>query len=335
MAEHETDLSELETPTMSKMAEKNQEIARRVLDLRQHSTYSVYPHTLGNLATLKRPIMLYTLPSKGNSENLGEEYRPCNQGERYGQDWQLGHYTLGSKQITISYMADPTFPSLKMIANFRIGNFLRPNIGEHGIFLRLASVFADERLMEEESETRLQFLIRQLASQDVILTRRYGQGDRFTLDVNDPELSTRHMGVGLEIRRDMLSLLENVGYLENVRTNAEIPLHGRTVYAMMKDDTFRYGEHPQSVEAFGSPAKARNSTNHYLLQTPLCCMQTASELCFGNMYLFCEVCKKRKTYVDFAVNDDCRDYRKDNDPRAHRMRIKPEWRCPDCKVSGK
>lgn len=329
-------MSDLETPLAGETTEKNQAIARRVFALQKKSIHDVRLNALSNLATLRRPVLLYTLPTRGNSDSLGEEYRACAEAERYGQDWRLGHYTLGRKQVSIAYLADPAFPNLKMIANFKIGNFLQPEKGERGIFLRLGSVFADERLMEETASERVLYLTRRLAASDVILTRQYGQREHFHLDTHDPEFSESHIGVDLEIRRDVLTLLENVGYLVKVpmRVDETLPPNNTPVYAMMSEDTFRYGEHPDSVKSFGSPARSRDTLKHYLLQMPLSCMQTPSKWCFGCLYLFCDVCKKRKPYVQSHVNDLCRNYHEDNDSRVLKMRLRPTWACLDCQVCG-
>lgn len=329
----DSDMSDSETPSASETLEKNQVIAARVYGAQKKSIHDVSLLAMSNPATLKEPVLLFTLPTRGNSEFLGEEYRSCAEEDRHGQDDFLGKYTLGRRQISIAYLADPAFPALKMIANFKIGNFLRSKKGERGIFLRLSSVFADKHLTEEEETTnrRMELLVRRLAANDVILTRQYQQKEHFQLDTSDTtDLTPASLGVDVGIKRDVLTLLESVGYLEKVPTSNKQP-----VYALITDDTFQYGQHSPSVKSSGAPAKSRDTTKHYLLQTPLCCMQTLSERCFGCLYLFYDVCKKRKPYLESLINDRCRNYRDDNDPRIHKMRNKPKWACHNCQVSGK
>ena len=324
-----SDMSDEETTFIGNEAEKNQRLAARVVNLQNHSA-----QLLSSLATLKAPVLLYSKPCRGEIFELGEDYRSSALGERHGIDPHLGYYTLSQKQISISYHADPAFPALKMIGNWRIGNFYRAEMGERGIFLQLVNVFADERLVQDTSPTRLQFLISQMVRDDVVLTRRYQQGEHFRLNTNRSELEEAMLGVDLEIRHTLLEMLESIGYLSKVKVDDTLPSNANTVYAMMSLDAFRFGGHSDAVKAFGTPAQSKNSIKLYLLQSPLCCMQVKSKFAFGSLTMFCDVCKKRKPYLETTVNQPCRNYLKKTDPRVYKIRRNPKWCCKDCLVGG-
>lgn len=247
-----------------------------------------------------------------------------------------GFFVLSERQFNLSFFADPSLAPAKaphIEAIFKLGNYAETDFNEHGLFLRLAAVYADKQTIATYPMRTLHSAIKHL-KEDFYFTKplHYKISNGGELDAGwfsilspHPSCACSRLQIHSIFIGEIVEYLVGIGYLKRENLTPQLYMYGIA--------DIPEGHH---LEAFGIPALGLSAPppSSFREANRDTILRRCSPMYYGDLVYICPQCKQQKKFKSLWPDGHCLNLLCDVDPREEPAISLEEVVCEDCLPEG-